>query len=210
MVRNIFKARSKWLTPLLPYLAVGLGVFWFQDAWAALFGFHFAILLCLLLAKPRLPVSLLLESNRLGWVILSLALSGSAGIFLYFFWSAFEITGNLAVRVNALGLNTSNWMAFIVYFTLVNPFVEEYFWRGYLGSPTKRLHISDFIYAGFHALVLAGSMPAASILYSLSALVLAGWFWRQLAREDGGLLAPVLGHMAADFTILLVICRMAL
>ncbi len=40
-------------------------------------------------------------------------------------------------------------------------------------------------------------------------LVLAGWLWRQLAREDGGLLAPVLGHMAADFTILMAIYRIA-
>lgn len=86
--------------------------------------------------------------------------------------------------------------------------MEEYFWRGYLGSPTKKPHMSDFVYAGFHALTLAGSMPVASILYSLTALVLAGWFWRQIAREDGGLLASVLGHMAADFAILMVVYRM--
>jgi len=36
-------------------------------------------------------------------------------------------------------------------------------------------------------------------------LILAGWFWRQIAREDQGLLAPVLGHMAADFTILMAV-----
>lgn len=36
-------------------------------------------------------------------------------------------------------------------------------------------------------------------------LTLTGWFWRQLARADQGLLAPVLGHMAADFTILMAV-----
>ncbi|HEX5808781.1 MAG TPA: hypothetical protein VFY25_08965 [Anaerolineales bacterium] len=43
------------------------------------------------------------------------------------------------------------------------------------------------------------------IVYSLIVLVAAGWFWRQLARIDEGLLAPVLGHMAADLTILLAV-----
>ena len=40
------------------------------------------------------------------------------------------------------------------------------------------------------------------IVYSIAVLILAGWFWRQIARADGGLRAPVLGHMAADFSIL--------
>jgi membrane protease YdiL (CAAX protease family) len=194
----------------LPYLAVGLGVFWFRNAWAALLGFHLAILLSLLLARSPVPVKILFKSSHIRWAVLSIALSGSVGIFLYLFWPAFGITSDLATRVAALGLNPSNWIPFIAYFALVNPFMEEYFWRGYLGSPTKRLYISDFVYAGFHALVLAGSMPAASVVYSLTVLVLAGWFWRQIAREDAGLLASVLGHMTADLTILIVVYRMTL
>ncbi len=199
-----------WLTPILPYLAVGIGLFWFKNAWAALLGFHLAILLSVLLGRSRVPLRILFQSHRLHWVGLSLFLSGSVGVFLYFFWSVFGVAGDLSTHVAALGLNSSNWISFIAYFSLVNPFLEEYFWRGYLGSSTKRLYLSDFIYAGFHAMILAGSLPATSILYSLTVLVLAGWFWRQLAREDSGLLAPVLGHMAADVTILVTIYRMSL
>ena len=106
------------------------------------------------------------------------------------------------------GPDNWTWPIFITYFVLVNPFIEEYFWRGYLGSPTKRLYISDFLYAGFHGLILMGKMPTSSVMYSLGALILAGWFWRQLARQDQGLLAPLLGHMAADFTILLTVYQM--
>ena len=95
--------------------------------------------------------------------------------------------------------------AFIAYFAFVNPFIEEYFWRGYLGNPTKGLYRSDFLYAGFHALILIGKLPVQWILYGMVVLIIAGWFWRQIMREDQGLLAPVLGHMAADFTILLAI-----
>jgi hypothetical protein len=194
----------------LPYLAIGSGLFLFRNAWAALLGFHLAILLSLLLARSQVPVKILFKSNHLRWVALSILLSGSVGVFLYFSWSSLGIAGDLSAHVAALGLNSSNWIAFIAYFTLVNPFMEEYFWRGCLGSPTKRPYISDFVYAGFHAMILAGNMSVASIVYCLTALVLAGWFWRQLAREDGGLLAPVLGHMAADFMILITVYRMSL
>jgi len=36
-------------------------------------------------------------------------------------------------------------------------------------------------------------------------LVSAGWIWRQISREDGGLLAAVMGHMVADFSILMTL-----
>ncbi len=201
---------SKWLTPLLPYLAVGSGIFLFRNAWTALLGFHLAIILSLVLARPGLPIQVLFRSNHIYWVLLSIFLSGSVGIFLYFFWSSFGIAGDLSVRLAALGLSSSSWIPFIAYFALVNPFLEEYFWRGYLGSATRIPHLSDFVYAGFHAMIITGSMSMASVVSSLTVLVLAGWFWRQIARKDGGLLAAVLGHMAADFTILLTVYRMSL
>ncbi len=205
MVKNIFKAHSKWFTPILPYLAVGIGLFCFRNAWVALLEFHLAILVSLLLARSQVPITILFKSTNVRWVVLSIVLSGSTGIFLYLFWPTFGIASDLAVHVSLLGLNSSNWIPFIAYFVLVNPFMEEYFWRGYLGNSTKKPYLSDFIYAGFHALILLGSMSLASIVYSLIVLVLAGWFWRQLARQDAGLLAPVLGHMTADFAILVVI-----
>ncbi len=199
----------KWFTPLLPYLAVAIGIFWFQNAWAALLGFHCAIILALLLVRSNVPVKFVFKSRDIRWVALSILLSGSGGIVLYFFWTSFGIASNLSTHTEALGLNASGWPAFIAYLSFVNPFIEEYFWRGALGSPTKTPHVSDFFYAGFHALVLLGIVPAGSIVFGLAMLALAGWFWRQIARQDGGLLAPVLGHMAVDFTILVVIYRMS-
>jgi membrane protease YdiL (CAAX protease family) len=195
----------KWLTPILPYLAVAIGVFWLQHALAALLGFHIAIVLSLLLARSQIPVKVLFTSRDIRWVILTILLCGSSGVSLYVLWSYFEVIGDISSHIESFGLTSSTWPVFITYFVLVNPLVEEYFWRGYLGSPTRRLHPSDFLYAGFHGLILLGKIQPSIILYSLIVLVLAGWFWRQIARADNGLLAPVLGHMAADFTILMAI-----
>jgi len=198
----------KWIAPLLAYLAIGIGLFVFHSAWGALLGFHVAIILSLLIARPNIPISILFKSNNFKWAFLSILLCGSSGVTLYFFWNLFGFANDFAQQIASLGLNDSNWLIFIVYFALVNPFLEEYFWRGYLGSKTKSLYRSDFLYAGFHALILFGKVQAFSIVYALVLLVLAGWFWRQIFREDEGLLAPVLGHMAADFTILFTVYKM--
>jgi membrane protease YdiL (CAAX protease family) len=199
----------KWLTPISPYLAVGIGMFWFHQAWLALLGFHFAIVLSLWVAKPQLPVKILFKSNNIRWVALSVLLCGSSGITLYLFRPYFEVVNDLPAQIESFGLTSSTWLLFIAYFVLVNPLIEEYFWRGYLGSPAKGLYVSDFLYSGFHGLVLLNKMQAGAVIFSLIVLVLTGWFWRQIARTNGGLLAPVLGHMAADFTILMAIYLMS-
>ena len=197
----------KCTAPILAYLAVGIGLFQFHSAWGALLAFHLAIVLSLWFAKPDLPISILLKSNSIKWIVTSILICGSSGITLYFFWSYFGFANDLPRQVESLGLNAFTWPAFITYFALVNPFIEEYFWRGYLGNRTKVLFIYDFIYAVFHALILINKVRTGSIVYGLVVLTFAGWFWRQVAREDHGLLAPVLGHMLADFTILMAVYR---
>jgi membrane protease YdiL (CAAX protease family) len=195
----------KWIAPALAYLTIGLGMFKFHNAWSALLGFHLAILVSLLIARPNIPVSILLKSTNIKWILLSMLLCGSSGFTLYFLWDKFGSANDLPAQVQALGLNPTTWIPFIVYFTLINPFVEEYFWRGYLGNPTSGFYLFDFIYAGYHALILFGKVSMSAVLFALFVLVSTGWFWRQIAREDQGLLAPALGHMAADFTILMAV-----
>lgn len=194
---------SKWLAPVLPYLAVWSGLFLFQSAWGALLGFHLALLAALILLRSEISLASSLQSRRFPWRFASVFLCGLSGAGLCLFWNQFGVAPDLPAQLSRWGLDASTWIPFIAYFSLVNPFLEEIFWRGALGSERKTPHPGDFIYAGYHALILWGRVAPLSIAAALVLLSAAGWFWRQAAREDGGLLAPILGHAAADFSILL-------
>src|SRR5215210_8061636 len=122
---DYYAGLMKWLTPLLPYLAVAIGIFWVRNALVALLSFHAAILAALLLGRTQVPVSILFTSRNFRWVILSVLLCGSSGVSLYFFWAYFEVIGDISAHIESFGLTSSTWPIFIAYFVLVNPLVEE-------------------------------------------------------------------------------------
>ena len=192
----------KWLPP---YLAIWAGLFFFRNAWVTLIAFHAAILLVLFIAQPKISPSLLFKSNNVKWILLNVVLCGLSGFGVYFLRTVFDISDDLSSKLAQIGLNNSTWPGFIAYFSLVNPLIEEYFWRVYLGSTIKGIHVVDLIYAGYHALILIDKVSVTATLFAIACLTFAGWFWRQTKREDNGLLAPVLGHMAADFSICMAI-----
>ena len=203
--RTFSKMKSKWFAPILPYLAVWVGFFIFSNAWATLIGFHLAILLVLVWLRPALKIEALFKTSKPNHAFVSVFVCFAGGFGLYLLWDVFAVASDLPEQLARLDLNSSTWAGFIAYFSLVNPFVEEYFWRGVLGDSTRGLYIGDLMYAGYHVMVVWNKVPAYSILIMLVVLVFAGWFWRQIYRRDGGLLAPVLGHMVADLSILMTV-----
>jgi membrane protease YdiL (CAAX protease family) len=201
--------KSKWLAPILPYFVVWMGLFIFKNAVATLLGFHLAIVLSLAVLRPTLPFNIFIKPAKMKHVILSLLLCATSGFGLYLFRDVFGISHALHEQLALLGLNDSTWFGFIAYFSIANPFFEEYFWRGILGSDTKKFYVGDLIYAGYHVMVVWGKTAPWSIIVVVLVLTLVGWFWRQLYRRDGSLLAPVLSHMVADLSILLAVVYMA-
>ena len=196
---------KKWIAPIFPYFAVWAGFFLFKSAWFSLVGFHAAILLTLAIARPNSPVNILFKSKHPKQIFASVLLSGAGGVGLYFLWDLFGIASDLPIQLQSIGLNSSSWPIFIAYFVLVNPFIEEYFWRAYLGSDKRGFCIGDLIFAGYHVLILINKAHFLSIIFALTCITFIGWFWRQSRREDDGLLAAVLGHMAADLSILICV-----
>ena len=202
--------KFKWFAPILPYCIVWVGLFILKNAWVTLLGFHLAIGLVLILLRPTLPLTILFKKADLNHIVPSIFLCATSGLGLYLLRDVFGIAADLRQQLVALKLNDSTWFGFITYFSLVNPLFEEYFWRGVLGSDTRQFYIGDLIYAGYHIMVVWNKTAPLSIIFVVFVLTLVGWFWRQLYRRDGSLLAPLLGHMAADLSILLAVYRMIL
>ena len=197
--------RFKSLAPILPYLAVWVGLFFFKNAWVTLLGFHLAILLALVYLRPTLPLHVFFKTAKTKHVLSSILICSLSGLGLYFLWDVFGITDDLHEQLALIGLDKTTWFGFIAYFSLVNPFLEEYFWRGTLGNDSRQVTVTDLIYAGYHVLVTWNKTHLLSMLFMVFVLTFAGWFWRQVYRRDESLLAPLLGHMAADLFILMAV-----
>ncbi|GAB4492860.1 MAG: hypothetical protein Fur0016_13170 [Anaerolineales bacterium] len=198
MARNL---RFAWV--ILPYFAVAFGILTLRSAWGALIGFHLGLLPLLLTNRERIHPLLALVSMHL---VLPFALLGlMTGLGLWLTWPLTGIPSDYPARVEALGLRKETWLLFIAYFTLVNPFLEETYWRGILGSESHLPQPVDFLFAGYHLVILALFAWPSWVVIGFFILIGASWFWRQLARRAKSLLPAVLFHATADASILLVL-----
>jgi membrane protease YdiL (CAAX protease family) len=196
--------KLKTFAPLVAYLAVTIGLLWAHSAWAALLGFHAGMLLILSIAKPQVPLANLFKGRHLPTLIGCILLCASSGVFI-FFAEPHLVFPTLPVELASIGLTSATWPWFIAYFVLVNPWIEEYFWRGYLNNPSRRPAPVDFAFAGYHLLILYGKTNWLWIVISFLVLAAVAWLWRQVSRKTKGLLIASLSHMAADFSILLAV-----
>lgn len=196
---------KKWIAIIPPYLAVWAGLFFFHSAWGALLGFHIAIVLVLFWLRSKAPLSVLFKPAPLRSITLNLILCSAGGTGLYILWGYLGMQTELRNTLQTLGLSSITWTGFIAYFSLVNPIIEEYFWRSALGNEMRSFYIGDLAYAGYHIFVLFEKAQLYTILLAVASLIFIGWFWRQSYRRDGSLLAPILGHMVADLSILLAV-----
>ena len=190
---------------IMPYITVGVGLYVFNNAWVAVLGYHAGIILLVTLAKawpkwdefrPQAPI----------WKTILFSLTGlSAGASLYFLWPFIHVSPRLFGALADWGLNPSSWPLFIAYGALVNPWLEEAFWRGWLGSANRHPVLHDALFAGFHLVILAPFFPFFWLVVAFLVLAFSGWLWRQVNRAEQSMLASTLFHMAADVSILLVI-----
>jgi hypothetical protein len=190
-----------WIS--LPYLAVWAGMVLLRNAWGALIGFHLALLPALFLRKQRAPRFFSPVSSRLALAVGLTGLLG--GLTLWAAWPWLGLEPRYQGDVRSLGLVSATWLPFIAYFTLVNPFLEEWYWREAFGSESRWPVLSDFLYAGFHLIILALFVGPFWMFVAFVGLSAAGWFWRQVLRQSRSLFPAVFSHMLADLSILLVL-----
>jgi hypothetical protein len=192
---------------LIPYPVVGLTLAFTSSGWLAMLAYHLTIAVALWLSGGwREALALLRRGWRPWWLLaLVLGMGFSSGVALFLLWPRLGVAFTGPVLWAAFGLSGPNRVLFVAYFCLLNPALEESYWRGYLGSPQRRLTLSDVAFGGYHLLVVTPllSWGWAALIFAL--LTAAGWFWRQLARLGGGLGLSLAAHAAADSAVMVAL-----
>jgi membrane protease YdiL (CAAX protease family) len=191
--------------PFVPFITVGIGLLVLQNAWLAILGYHAAMISVLLLSKTQFNFGGILRGNKNRIPIAAALLGACAGILLFVLWPHLSVPADFQDYIRSIGLYGWTWPVFIAYYSLVNPLLEEYYWRGYLAAPSKNITLNDGMFAGYHLLVLAGHIVVVWLFVGFIMLTTGAWFWRQMNRQDDGLRASVFSHMAADITVILTI-----
>ncbi|MFC1900973.1 type II CAAX prenyl endopeptidase Rce1 family protein [Chloroflexota bacterium] len=196
---------KKILPPLIPYITIGIGLLVFHNAWLAILSYHAGMVAVLLLSKTGITPKQAFKGNRY-WIILISALVGAGGgILLYVLWPLLSVPDDINLYIISIGLNEHTWPVFLAYFVLINPFIEEYYWRGYLSASTRWITLNDLLFSGYHLVVLAGQMEIIWLIAVFFSLAIGAWFWRQMNRLNGGLLASTVSHITADIAVILTI-----
>jgi membrane protease YdiL (CAAX protease family) len=195
----------KTLPPIIPYITIGIGLLVFHNAWMAILSYHTGMVAVLSLSRTGIAVKRTFQSNRY-WIPFVTALAGAGGgILLYILWPLLSVPDDINLYIQSIGLDERTWPMFLAYFILINPFIEEYYWRGYLATDAKGIALNDLLFSGYHLIVLAGQMETIWLIVVFFGLTIGAWFWRQMNRLNGGLLASTISHITADITVILTI-----
>ena len=195
------------LGALVPYLAVLIGMTLFKSAWLTIGLYHAGVIAFLLIRKPdrfwaRLWTGV--RSPLTGPAVLVCAL---AAPIIYFMWPLFATLGvGLADWLAWYGLTGWAWIVFIPYFSIVHPILEEAHWRELDPHDGPLLCRGDFLFAGYHLLVLYELIHWPWLLFIFGVLAGSSAFWRWAARRFGGYGLGLATHAAADAGVMLGAC----
>ena len=193
---------------IIPYIAVFFGIIVLQNAWGALIGFHMSLLPAVLPNWRGIAWSF--RSPVAKSVLWPVSLSGLfAGVGLWLLWTITGIPADFQMKVASMGLRGVIWPVFILYFILVNPWLEEVYWRHFLNSPSRFPAIVDFLFAGYHLIILSKFVGPALMLTAFVILTCAAWFWRRISSYTQSLMPAALAHLMADISILFAVYRFA-
>jgi hypothetical protein len=197
--------RKRILAPVLPYVTIGAGLLVFHNAWLAILGYHAGMIVTILLSGTRVAAKESYRGNRYSIPLVAALAGACAGLLLYLLWPALGFANDPGSFMRLIGLNERTWPAFLAYFILTNAVIEEYYWRGFLGSVGKGIRLNDLVFSGYHLIVLASLLQPIWLMVVFVCLTTGAWYWRQMNRLNGGLLASTVSHLTADATVILTV-----
>lgn len=208
------RARPLWL--IAPSIVVALAMLVAGNAWIAMLGFHLTLIVAMIVHRRQLDWRQVLARPRSG--ILAAHLFGAMAMMTVFSLALFAYAnhsssstygGYLDEQLTAFGVAESSRIWFAVQLCLLNPLLEELFWRGLFFSRRKGLAATDACYAAFHFFALAAFMPVLQASVGTLALIGVGYALRQLAaRFRGSIVVPVVWHALGDLAVVVAIARL--
>lgn len=116
-----------------------------------------------------------------------------------------NVTTNLT---NSMDITANNFIYVSLYISLLNSFLEEFFFRGFSFITLKKhtsktfAHIfSSTIFAVYHIGMLLGSFALPAIIFLLISLIIAGLILNYLNEQSDNIYPSWLVHMFANFAI---------
>jgi len=199
------------LSPLLLYAGIATGMYLLSSGWAAILGYHLAICVALFAGGGFRGARALVRgwSGRLGALLVAVCLI--SGALIAVLWPMIHLEGiTMGASLERVKLGGWSWLAFIAYYSLVNAWLEELYWRGWYPTVVRRGFVADLLFAGYHVLVVALFIGWPWVVVSFVILAGTAFVWRLVARHKGGLALPVAAHMTADVSIIVAIAVLAL
>jgi membrane protease YdiL (CAAX protease family) len=195
----------KLFSVAVPYAAVLVGLYLLKNAWITIGLYHIPIALFLIAGDRKSLLKNIRTGSNPTIAAVSIILPVMVFPIIFFFWKYMQLEKvSLDTTLADFGLHGSSWFFFMIYFSIIQPFLEELYWRGYLQSNHRIFSWTDFAFAGYHMLVLGLFIKPSWLVIAFIVLTAAAWIWRYIADKLGGLAVPLLSHMAADITIVTV------
>lgn len=189
-----------WL--LIPFVSFWLGLHHYQSIWGCLLIYHFLLLFPLIIHRKRVPFSTFFKGWNTFWIALHIV------VCIGLFYGLVYLAGVKGFDVSTLRAFGQAGIGFSIYFILVNPILEEWFWRGIQAPKNRGLIVEDIAFGSFHALILAPFLIPLYIVGFVSGLIAVAWIWRQLRWHLNGLAVPWIGHVLGDLLFVLIITKL--
>lgn len=201
-----------WL--LVPTVVVAIAMVGQRNGWLAMFAFHGTMIAVLIVHRRKLDWGKLFRPPPAKTILVHLGLALIATT--AFSWAMYAYANrhdgygshlDSELQYHSIPAVTRIWFA--LQLCLLNPLLEEMFWRGLFFTDRKKPAATDFCYAAFHFYALLPFMPAAQSGVATIGLVGIGYFLRQLARrQDRSLVLPLVWHVLGDVAVVVAIARL--
>lgn len=195
------RSSIKYAAPFIPYAAVLLGLYAVHNVWVAAVSYHLAAGAVLWIDGSWRKKDCRTFADRRLLIPLNLLIGVCTGLILYALWPILGVSHDFGNRLSQMGL--TSWTTFGIYYCAINPITEELLWRRFLDTSTTRPSSSEFLFAGYHMLVLVLFVSWQWLPVAFSLLVLAAWIWKHSARHRHGTLLVTASHFLADLGIVL-------